>query len=97
MRCDSRLLIDNRPDSISSGIAKPAAEGTGGNRNRLGGQRNGSDDVRNGSTLRMGNVGIDSSLRAIVAWCGSGGGHGGTTGGGSRSSEDGTASTSSSG
>ena len=84
---------DNRHGSASSGVAKPATGGTGGNRNGLGGQLN-------GSTSRVGNAETDSSSRAIVAWRGNrhgGGGHGGTRGGGGSSGGGGTASMSSSG
>ena len=58
---------DNRDDSASSGIAKPAAEGTGCNRNGLGSQRNGSDGTSDGSPSRVGNAGTESSSRAIIA------------------------------
>ena len=74
---------DNRHGSASSGIAKPTAAGTGGNRDALGGQCNGSDGTRNGSTSRMGNAETDGSSLVIDA-CrvnrGGGGGHGGTWG-----------------
>ena len=89
----------NRHGSVSSSIVKPAAGGTGCNRNGLGDQRNGSDGTRNGSISRVGNTGTDSSSRAIVAWRGNRGGGGGRNeikGSGSSSGEGGTASMSSS-
>ena len=65
---------DNRHDSASSGIAKPAAGGKGGNRNGLGGQLNGSDGTQNCLTSGVGNVGMSSSSRSIAAWRGNRGG-----------------------
>ena len=77
---------DKLHGSALSCISKPAAGVTGTN--------------RNGSTSRMSNVGTDSSQRAIIAWCGSGGGGGGhdsARGSGGSSGRGGTGSTSSSG
>ena len=91
---------DNHHGSASSSTAKSTAGGTGGNRNALGGQRNGSDGTRNCLTSRVGNAGTDGSSQAIVAWRanrGGGGGRGGTRGDGGSSSGDGSASMSSSG
>ena len=88
---------DNHHGLESNGIAKPVAGGTGGNRNGLGIKHHCSNDTRNDSTLRVGNVGADSSTRAIVARRGNrdgGGGRGGSVGGGGNSGDDGTASTS---
>ena len=90
----------NHHGSVSSSIAKPAAGGTGCNRNGLGDQRNGSDGTRNGSISRVGNAGTDSSSRSIVAWRGNrggGGGRGDIKGGGSSSGGGVTANMSSSG
>ena len=78
----------NHHGSVSSGIAKQMAGGTGGNRKGLGGQCNGSCGTRNDSASRIGNARTDSSSRAIVAWSGNrggGGGHGGTRRGGDSS------------
>ena len=96
----ARSTGDSHHGSAWGGIAKPTAVGTGGNRNGLGGQLNGSDGTSNGSTSRAGNVGTDSSSRAVFAWRGSrgdGGGHGGTKGGSGSTDGDGSATTSSSG
>ena len=90
---------NNHHGSASSGIAKPTAGDTGGNINALGGQRNGSDGTRTGSTSRVGNAGTDGSSRAIVSWRGNrggGGGRGGRRGGGGSIGGGGTASMSSS-
>ena len=57
---------DNHHGSVSSGITKPMAGSTDGNRNGLGGQRPGSDNTRNGLTLRVGNAGTDSSSRGFL-------------------------------
>ena len=59
---------ENRHGSASSDIAKPVTGGTGGTRNDLGGQCNGSDGTHNSSTSRGGNVGTDSSSRANFVW-----------------------------
>ena len=91
---------DNRHGSAWNGIAKPVTGGTCGNRNGLVGQCNGSDGIRNGSALRVGNTKTGRSSRSIVAWRGNrggGGGHGGTRGGGGSSGGCGIASMSSSG
>ena len=93
-------IDDDHYSSTSSAITKQATERTGGNRNGLDGQCDGSDDPCSGSALRVGNVGTDRPLRKNVAWRGSrggGGSRGGARGDGGSSGGGGTARASSSG